>query len=112
MTVGHETLIRDLGEGLLRFDITASSFCQQMVRAIVGTLVDMGLGKRTPGDMRVSGLQGPAPVLIQTLPTTLQYARYPAESSQRVLAHWYSRAPATMRYSGATCHTVTGRSKP
>ena len=42
----------DLGEGLLRFDITASSFCQQMVRAIVGTLVDMGLGKRTPGEMR------------------------------------------------------------
>ena len=42
----------DLGEGLLRFDISASSFCQQMVRAIVGTLVDMGLGKRTPGEMR------------------------------------------------------------
>jgi tRNA pseudouridine38-40 synthase len=42
----------DLGEGVLRFDISASSFCQQMVRAIVGTLVDMGLGKRTPGEMR------------------------------------------------------------
>lgn len=41
----------DLGEGLLRFDITASSFCQQMVRAIVGTLVEMGLGKRTAGEM-------------------------------------------------------------
>ena len=42
----------DLGDGVLRFEITASSFCQQMVRAIVGTLVDMGLGKRTPGEMR------------------------------------------------------------
>lgn len=42
----------DLGDGLLRFDISASSFCQQMVRAIVGTLVDMGLGKRTAGEMR------------------------------------------------------------
>lgn len=42
----------DLGEGLVRFDITASSFCQQMVRAIVGTLVEMGLGKRTAGEMR------------------------------------------------------------
>jgi len=42
----------DLGDGLLRFDIIASSFCQQMVRAIVGTLVDMGLGRRTPGEMR------------------------------------------------------------
>jgi tRNA pseudouridine38-40 synthase len=42
----------DLGDGILRFDIEASSFCQQMVRAIVGTLVEMGLGKRTPGEMR------------------------------------------------------------
>jgi tRNA pseudouridine38-40 synthase len=42
----------DLGDGLLRFDIEASSFCQQMVRAIVGTLVDVGLGKRTAGDLR------------------------------------------------------------
>ena len=42
----------DLGDGVLRFDITATSFCQQMVRAIVGTLVDMGLGKRTAGEMR------------------------------------------------------------
>jgi tRNA pseudouridine38-40 synthase len=48
----HDARWHDLGEGLLRFDITASSFCQQMVRAIVGTLVDMGLGKRTPGEMR------------------------------------------------------------
>ena len=42
----------ELGDGLLRFDIEASSFCQQMVRAIVGTLVDMGRGKRTAGEMR------------------------------------------------------------
>ncbi len=33
---------------LLRFDITASSFCHQMVRSIVGTLVDVGLGRRDP----------------------------------------------------------------
>jgi len=30
---------------LLRFEITASSFCHQMVRSIVGTLVDIGLGR-------------------------------------------------------------------
>jgi len=41
----------DLGEGVLRFDIEASSFCQQMVRALVGTLVDTGLGKRTAADV-------------------------------------------------------------
>ena len=41
----------DLGDGLLRFDIEASSFCQQMVRAIVGTMVPMGLGRRRAGEM-------------------------------------------------------------
>jgi tRNA pseudouridine38-40 synthase len=41
----------DLGEGVLRFDIEASSFCHQMVRSIVGTLVDMGRGRRRPGEM-------------------------------------------------------------
>ena len=35
----------------LRFWIEASSFCHQMVRSVVGTLVDVGLGKRTAGDM-------------------------------------------------------------
>ncbi len=41
----------DLGQGGLRFEIEASSFCQQMVRAVVGTMVDMGLGKKRSGDM-------------------------------------------------------------
>ena len=41
----------DLGDGLLRFEIEASSFCQQMVRALVGTMVDIGVGKRTAGEM-------------------------------------------------------------
>jgi tRNA pseudouridine38-40 synthase len=31
---------------LLRFEIAASSFCHQMVRSIVGTLVDVGRGRR------------------------------------------------------------------
>jgi tRNA pseudouridine38-40 synthase len=41
----------DLGDGVLRFEIEASSFCQQMVRAVVGTMVDMGLGKMRSGEM-------------------------------------------------------------
>jgi tRNA pseudouridine38-40 synthase len=41
----------DLGEGMLRFEIEASSFCQQMVRSIVGTMVDIGRGKRKAGEM-------------------------------------------------------------
>jgi tRNA pseudouridine38-40 synthase len=35
------------GPGLVRFEITATSFCHQMVRSIVGTLVDVGLGRRS-----------------------------------------------------------------
>jgi tRNA pseudouridine38-40 synthase len=35
------------GRSLLRFEITASSFCHQMVRSIVGTLVDVGVGRRS-----------------------------------------------------------------
>ncbi len=41
----------DLGEGVLRFDVSAASFCHNMVRSIVGTLVDVGLERRTAGDM-------------------------------------------------------------
>ena len=41
----------DLGDGLLRFDIEASSFCHQMVRSVVGTMVEMGMGRRPPGEM-------------------------------------------------------------
>lgn len=41
----------DLGEGMLRFEIEASSFCHQMVRSVVGTLVDVGLGRRKAGEM-------------------------------------------------------------
>ncbi len=41
----------ELGDGLLRFDIGASSFCQQMVRALVGTMVPMGAGRQRAGEM-------------------------------------------------------------
>jgi tRNA pseudouridine38-40 synthase len=41
----------DLGDGLMRFDVEASSFCQQMVRSLVGTMVDVGLGRRRAGEM-------------------------------------------------------------
>ncbi len=35
------------GERLVRFDVVASSFCHQMVRSIVGTLVEVGRGRRS-----------------------------------------------------------------
>ena len=41
----------DEGDGVLRYEIRANAFCWQMVRAIVGTLVEVGAGKRRPGEM-------------------------------------------------------------
>ncbi len=41
----------DEGEGVLRFDIRATSFCHQMVRSVVGTLVEVGTGRRRPGEL-------------------------------------------------------------
>jgi tRNA pseudouridine38-40 synthase len=36
---------------VVHFDIRARAFCWQMVRSIVGTLVEAGSGKRRPGDV-------------------------------------------------------------
>jgi tRNA pseudouridine38-40 synthase len=37
---------------VLRFEIRANAFCHQMVRSIVGTMVDVGLAKCHAGDIR------------------------------------------------------------
>jgi tRNA pseudouridine38-40 synthase len=42
----------DQGDGLLRFDIGATAFCHQMVRSIVGTMVDVGRGRRRAGEVK------------------------------------------------------------
>jgi tRNA pseudouridine38-40 synthase len=36
---------------LLAFEIEANAFCHQMVRSLVGTLVDVGRGRKRPADM-------------------------------------------------------------
>ncbi|MGH9106741.1 MAG: tRNA pseudouridine(38-40) synthase TruA [Acidimicrobiales bacterium] len=41
----------ELGNGRLMFEVEATSFCHQMVRSVVGTLVDVGRGKRRAGEM-------------------------------------------------------------
>jgi tRNA pseudouridine38-40 synthase len=38
-------------DGVLRFQIEANAFCHQMVRSIVGTLVEAGSGRRTAADV-------------------------------------------------------------
>jgi len=37
---------------VLRFDIRGNAFCHQMVRALVGVFIEIGLGKRPSSDMR------------------------------------------------------------
>jgi tRNA pseudouridine38-40 synthase len=41
----------EVEEGLLRFEVEATSFCHQMVRSMVGSMVDAGRGRRRAGDM-------------------------------------------------------------
>jgi tRNA pseudouridine38-40 synthase len=40
-----------MGDGVLWFEIRATAFCWQMVRSIVGTLVDIGTGARRAGEV-------------------------------------------------------------
>ena len=41
----------EVGEGVLQYEVSANAFCWQMVRSVVGTLVEVGTGKRRPGEM-------------------------------------------------------------
>jgi tRNA pseudouridine38-40 synthase len=64
----HRLEVRDAG-GEVLFDVEGDGFLRQMVRTIVGTLVDVGRGLRTPGsiadvlearDRRAAGPTAPA----------------------------------------------------
>lgn len=41
----------EVGDGVLQYEVSANAFCWQMVRSVVGTLVEVGTGKRRPGEM-------------------------------------------------------------
>lgn len=47
----HEATWVDCGDGTVQFRVRASAFCHQMVRSLVGTLVEVGRGRRRAGDM-------------------------------------------------------------
>lgn len=74
----------DAGDGLLCFEIEASSFCHQMVRSVVGTLVAVGRGRRRPGEMLAivrSRDRNQASDLAPPDGLTLWTVRYPGWSS-------------------------------
>ncbi len=67
---------------VLQFEITANAFCHQMVRSIVGTLADIGMGKRPPSDMRgliLAGDRREAAHLAPPQGLTLWEVGYPVE---------------------------------
>lgn len=74
-----EATWHDDGDGLLRFEIEATSFCHQMVRSVVGTLVDVGRGRLHAGDVRgilASGSRDRAGDLAPPQGLTLLGVRY------------------------------------
>lgn len=86
-----EAVWHDDGDGRLRFEIEASSFCHQMVRSVVGTLVDVGRGRMRPGDLlgvirsrdrRFAGELAPPHGL------TLETVRYDGWSTDEVTGGW------------------------
>jgi len=99
-TDGHEaSLVRrvieatwhDDGQGRLRFEIEASAFCHQMVRSVVGTLVDVGRGRIRPGELVgiiASGDRSAAGQLAPPQGLTLQTVRYGSWSSDSVDYQW------------------------
>ena len=74
----------DDGDGALRFEIEAGSFCHQMVRSVVGTMVAVGLGRKKAGEMAAvirSGDRAAAGDLAPPQGLTLWTVRYPGWSS-------------------------------
>jgi tRNA pseudouridine38-40 synthase len=52
LQAGWRRVPHERTDGLLRFEIRANAFCHQMVRSIVGTMVDVGAGKLHAGEVR------------------------------------------------------------
>lgn len=47
----HDARWIDLGDDVLQFRVEANAFCHQMVRSLVGMLVDVGRGRTKAGDV-------------------------------------------------------------
>ena len=68
---------------LVTFEVRANAFCHQMVRSLVGTFVDIGLGKRPPSDMMAlirSGRRSDASQIAPPHGLCLWEVGYPAQS--------------------------------
>ncbi len=102
----------DLGCSRLCFEIEAASFCHQMVRSIVGTLVEVGTGRRKAGELssvlaaRNRAAAGPGPA-ARPLPVGGQVPR----RGLRVgfLNPFHRRKPAATGPAGCRVSGCAGR---
>ncbi len=70
---------KDLGDDVLRFEITATAFCHQMVRSVVGTIVSAGNGQVKAGEIRgilASGDRAKAPPIAPPQGLCLWHVEY------------------------------------
>ena len=70
-------------DDVVTFDVRANAFCHQMVRSLVGTFVDVGLGRRPPSDMMAlirSGRRADASPIAPPHGLCLWEVGYPAQS--------------------------------
>lgn len=75
-----ETRWLDTGSGVLQFEIQALAFCQQMVRSIVGFLVDVGRGRQSAGSvLETLAARRRLPALAPAQGLCLWEVGYPAE---------------------------------
>ena len=87
-TVRRVTWAEWTAEGeILSFEIVAGAFCHQMVRSLVGTMVDVGRGRKTAGDMAWIVRSGDRALAGSPAPPhglCLEEVGYPAEGGPRL----------------------------
>jgi tRNA pseudouridine38-40 synthase len=74
----------EASERLLRFDVTATSFCHQMVRSVTGLLVEIGRGRMKASEVRrllESGDRSGAKTLAPAHGLCLMSVSYPETGS-------------------------------
>ncbi|MDQ1104531.1 tRNA pseudouridine(38-40) synthase TruA [Nocardioides zeae] len=72
------------GDGLLEGTIRADAFCHNMVRALVGCLLAVGEGRRSPGwarDVLLAGVRDPSVQVVHAHGLVLEEVGYPDDAA-------------------------------
>jgi tRNA pseudouridine38-40 synthase len=74
---------RRIGPGRVDGTVEADAFCHSMVRALVGTMIAVGDGRRDvawPATVLAAGVRDPAVTVVSAHGLTLEEVRYPADA--------------------------------